>query len=301
MVKSFRSSHSNHFLPMTDSSIERTSDSPIISLSHIDNEALRHRFNPDGSPLRKHQLRMLEMLRFLDMVCRKNDIPYWLSSGSCLGAVRHGGFIPWDDDVDVEILSEDYPRLIKAIEAEHSDRYVLQTHENDPFWLQRFPKLRDLHSEIDEGKVGMNYRYKGMFIDIFLMEPAVPKWIGRIGQKLVWICVFHGCRLYRGTKTDRLVAAVSWGIMSAARRVVKTFSRTNKEGRMTHRYPNHYIWPRYKSDIFPLRECEFENLKVFVPGDTHSYLTRIFGDYSKLPSTDNIVTHCSGCRYFDEP
>ena len=285
---------------MSDAPKDHTSKSIPVTLPDIDHEAFRRRFNPDGSPLRKHQLRMLEMLRFFDGVCRKNNIPYWLSSGSCLGAVRHGGFIPWDDDVDVEILAEDYPRLINAIEAEHSDRYVVQTHENDPFWLQQYPKLRDLYSEIDEGKVGMNYRYKGVFIDIFLMEPAVPKWMGRIGQELVWICVFHGCKLYNGSKTDRLVAALSWEIMSGARRVAKVFSGWYKDGRMTHKYPNHYIWSRYKSDIFPLRECKFENLMVFVPGDTHAYLTRVYGDYTRIPSTDSIITHCSACRYLDE-
>ena len=60
---------------------------------------LRERYNPDGSILRKQQLRMLEMLQYIDFVCKKHNIRYWLCSGTLLGAVRHGGFIPWDDDV----------------------------------------------------------------------------------------------------------------------------------------------------------------------------------------------------------
>ena len=70
-------------------------------------QELRARFNPDGSLLRRHQLRMLEMLTYIDGVCVQHDIPYWLSSGTLLGAVRHGGFIPWDDDVDIELLRRD--------------------------------------------------------------------------------------------------------------------------------------------------------------------------------------------------
>lgn len=66
--------------------------------------SLRERFNPDGSDLRRYQMRLLEILLFIDSVCRKHGINYWLSSGTCLGAVRHGGFIPWDDDIDVEML-----------------------------------------------------------------------------------------------------------------------------------------------------------------------------------------------------
>ena len=67
---------------------------------------LRERYNPDGSILRKQQLRMLEMLQYIDFVCKKHNIRYWLCSGTLLGAVRHGGFIPWDDDVDIEMLND---------------------------------------------------------------------------------------------------------------------------------------------------------------------------------------------------
>ena len=63
-----------------------------------------NRFNPEGSVLRLHQMKMLRILEFVDRVCRKHGIRYWLSSGTLLGAVRHGGFIPWDDDMDIEML-----------------------------------------------------------------------------------------------------------------------------------------------------------------------------------------------------
>ena len=66
---------------------------------------LRERFSPEGSMLRKQQLRMLEILLYIDKVCKEHGIRYWLSSGTLLGAVRHGGFIPWDDDLDVEMMS----------------------------------------------------------------------------------------------------------------------------------------------------------------------------------------------------
>ena len=64
---------------------------------------LRERFNPDGSMLRRQQLRMLEILLHIDRVCAEHNIKYWLSSGTLLGAMRHGGFIPWDDDLDIEM------------------------------------------------------------------------------------------------------------------------------------------------------------------------------------------------------
>lgn len=66
---------------------------------------LRKRFNPDGSLLRRQQLRMLELLEVIDVICRKHQIPYWLSSGTLIGAARHKGFIPWDDDRSIYATS----------------------------------------------------------------------------------------------------------------------------------------------------------------------------------------------------
>ena len=72
--------------------------------------SLRARFNPPGSALRQAQLKMLDILVEVDRICRRNNISYWLSSGTLIGAARHGGFIPWDDDIDIEMLLPDYKR-----------------------------------------------------------------------------------------------------------------------------------------------------------------------------------------------
>ena len=101
---------------------------------------LRERFNPEGSMLRRQQQRMLDILLYVDKVCRENDIRYWLSSGTLLGAVRHGGFIPWDDDLDIEMLKEDYEKFMRVFVD--NDDYVLQTRHNDKYYLLPFAKLR---------------------------------------------------------------------------------------------------------------------------------------------------------------
>ena len=75
---------------------------------------LREKYNPDGSAIRDAQLHMLNILKCVDGICRKHNIPYWLSSGTLLGAVRHQGFIPWDNDIDIEMPVEDYKRFLQT-------------------------------------------------------------------------------------------------------------------------------------------------------------------------------------------
>ena len=76
-------------------------------------DELHLKYNPDGSDLRRIQLRVLEILKIIDSICKKHDILYWLEGGALLGAVRHGGFIPWDDDIDIQILRKDRKKLKK--------------------------------------------------------------------------------------------------------------------------------------------------------------------------------------------
>ena len=77
-------------------------------------EELHKKYNPDGSDLRRMQMRMLDMLKEVDRICKKYDIPYWLSGGTLLGSVRHGGFIPWDDDLDIELMEDDFQRFERS-------------------------------------------------------------------------------------------------------------------------------------------------------------------------------------------
>ena len=76
--------------------------------------------------LRNIQLLYLELLRFIDNVCNKYDIDYWIADGTLLGAVRHGGFIPWDDDIDLAMMREDYNRLIEVLPKEISNYEYLK-------------------------------------------------------------------------------------------------------------------------------------------------------------------------------
>ena len=94
-------------------------------------EELRRRYNPEGSTLRKQQNKMFEILILIDKLCEKYKINYWLSDGTLLGAVRHGGFIPWDDDLDINMMKSDYLKFIEIAKVELPSNLKIQTHETD--------------------------------------------------------------------------------------------------------------------------------------------------------------------------
>lgn len=89
---------------------------------------LKEEYNPEGSLLRKAQLRMLDMLLYIDKICKDNGILYRLDGGNVLGAVRHGGFIPWDDDVDIVLDVKNFKKLCRYLEKHPHPHYKIQNH-----------------------------------------------------------------------------------------------------------------------------------------------------------------------------
>lgn len=260
-------------------------------------ESLRQRFNPDGSILRQQQIRMLDILKTFDTICRKHHIPYWLSSGTLIGAVRHKGFIPWDDDLDVEMMREDYIRLLKILPTELPEQYVLQTHETDPNYIFVYGKLRDENSFIAETTdYDRIFKYRGIYIDIFPMEKT-PRW-------LAWIAGHMQGRIYvelKKKKDERTTLKQINRIYSFNTKLgfpfLRLLSKLFPNSPIRHSFGTAFFSPRNLKDIFPLDEVEFEGQLFPAPGNANSYLRKIYGDYMRLPDLSNIVPHLNEIRF----
>ncbi|NQZ59778.1 MAG: LicD family protein, partial [Lentisphaeraceae bacterium] len=121
--------------------------------------------------LRKAQLIMLDMLIEFDAICKKHKLQYWLDSGTLLGAVRHQGFIPWDDDIDLSMPIEDYQRFLELAPGELSSEIFLQNTQTDKDFKFDYTKLRSNKAsivEFHEKDRQINY-HQGVFVDIFPM------------------------------------------------------------------------------------------------------------------------------------
>jgi len=120
--------------------------------------------------LRKLQLTQVEILKVIDKLCRKYDIPYSLYAGTLLGAVRHKGFIPWDDDLDICMSRENYNRFQQAWETDKPEGYLLQNKENAPDFTQSFTKIRKVNSTCQlKVEIGLQY-HMGIYVDVFPVD-----------------------------------------------------------------------------------------------------------------------------------
>lgn len=266
-------------------------------------EELRSCFNPDGSLLRRHQLRMLEMLKYIDYVCKKNDIKYWLCSGTLIGAVRHGGYIPWDDDVDIEMLRADYKKFVKVMDTETlHGRYVLQTHETDPNYFAPYGKLRDLHSCIKEDNTNdLYYKYKGCYIDVFVLEPSSSFFLNRLGSIVLGILLYRTNPLLKNRVLRHVYYACSYPLVyNIVFPVLRLLSKCGAKGGLRLALGSFFFKSRDKDDLFPLQMHRFEDYLFPIPRKYDNYLRKIYGDYMKLPDLDKLRMHTNKTEIYDE-
>lgn len=255
---------------------------------------LRAKYNPEGSALRQLQNRMLDILIYIDQICRENGIRYWLSSGTLLGAVRHGGYIPWDDDTDIEMLREDYDKLLAVLSR--YDKYFLQTIDTDPAYLNIFAKLRDKSSRI-HSKVEFASEHQGCWVDIFPLDQScrLRRWWGWwLYKKLLWK------PFLRHPENDK---RISWGKKMFFDRYTPFALQLSKHIPFKYLYHapgSYYGASRNPKDIFPLTTINFEGHEFMCPKNSHAYLTRMYGDYMQLPSSDNIEVHAIDIQFLDE-
>lgn len=267
---------------------------------------------------RKMQLTQLDMLVDFDRVCRKHDINYVIFTGTLLGAVRHKGFIPWDDDADIGILREDYEKFKLVAKELDSEICYFQNHETDPEYRWEYGKLRRSNTVfVREGQEHIKCR-TGIFVDIFPMDD-VPE--GVVGQMLQdFDCFLMRKTLYSevGKHSAKGIERLCYDMLSKIPMsyVYKRIHKyTDKSNNRTHNRVRCLLFPAMgklykKKHKLPLKErygmpkcwfldrdrMVFEGHEFYVPRQYDDVLRYIYEDYMKLPPEDERQPHAPFCK-----
>ena len=243
----------------------------------------------------------LEILEEVDKFCRENHIHYSLYCGTMLGAVRHNGFIPWDDDIDICMLREDYNKFIKLWLASNNQNYILQNKEVDNRFSQSFTKIRKNHTTFLQGGEENAKYHTGIFIDILPLD-RIPK---KKWEKLLYKWNLMNYLLY----TREFVSSKSNVIVSSFSRFLLCIHQGEVRKRKRAHFYNNII--KYNNDISlnlvsansldglnhempatlpnKYQRVTFENRKFDCYEDTNGLLSAWYGNYMQLPPEEQRV------------
>lgn len=265
---------------------------------------------------RKMQLLQLDMIVELDKVCRRHDIKYTISCGTLLGAVRHKGYIPWDDDADITMLREDYERFKKVANEMNPEICFFQDHTTDPEYLWAYGKLRRVNTVFV--RVGQEHiKCKtGVSIDVLPLDDAPLSILGQMLQDF-------DCYFLRKILWSKVAIKNSQGIELFIYKILNCFSvefvykslkkyteRSSNTSRNRVRillfpafgklYLTHPLQERYsmpKIWFLERAEYEFEGKKFYGIKDYDAFLKYLYGDYMTLPPIEKREPHAPVSEY----
>lgn len=266
------------------------------------------------SDLKKAQKLMLSMLRDIDRICMENDIDYWLESGTLLGAVRHGGFIPWDDDIDIGMIRKDYLKFIDIVEENLPDDLYMNYAQNDDSATFSFLKIRHKYSKLEQTtNLSTN---NGIFIDIFPYDYYDEKdkdYSKKNRAKLLTTILTLGTE----KKDDNFTRNIKRNICGIFNKIIdrKKYNllirdnqvyakkNINKTGKLIG-----YGMEMGEFDLllaadmfFPLKEIGFEGFKFKCPNKSFEYLTSLYGsNFMDLPKKEDRNCHNEGIYIYKD-
>ncbi len=258
-----------------------------------------------SSDLRSLQLTELEILKEIKNLCDRHNLEYFLSGGTCLGAVRHGGFIPWDDDVDVMMPYSSYTRFIDLAKKELDGRFFVQTHLTDLHDQQSFAKIRMNNTAMIMPNHKRQKIHQGIWVDIFpliyvknekdMKTRKIVMSVSNFLQMDTYLLdnekefsellggAYYPFRLFLKVPL-RIRAAIHSALLKFAYRKSNGGFFTEAWGTMTHMYKRLLLSGE-------LTELNFEGEKFRVLPGYREYLENTYGDYMQLPPVEQRKGH----------
>lgn len=242
---------------------------------------------------------ILDIMRDIDAVCQKYEIDYYLLGGSALGAIRHKGFIPWDDDLDICMDTDNYNKFIRIVRQElDPQKYYVQERLVD--WPLNFTKIKLKGTKIIEHEgYADSPEHQGIYVDVFVLDNCPSNKILQFFQYVLaklYLCYLISVRTYKSASLKkRILIFLSFPLKWRPIRNAVKWGVEHYNSRDTEYLGFFYGRTRLKNSIMARniygKPCRvpFEDTMLPVPEHYHEYLSRLFGEYMTPPPLEKQV------------
>lgn len=254
--------------------------------------------------LKQLQRIQLEMLIEFDRICRSHGIQYSLDGGTLLGAVRHKGFIPWDDDIDVIMLRHEYAKFRSACQKDlDRKRFFLQDYRSDPYYRWGYAKLRRKGTEFVRLGQECLRQQSEIFIDIFVVDNVPDSEIAKRLHHFICFCIrkilyspvgaYHAHSMVVRTIYHMMSKIPKKSVFQIRNLLAYATNkkRTKLISHYTLEYPRRCRYGLPRSCFDSMKELEFENRLFFCFADYDTYLSMYYGNYMELPPETDRKPH----------
>lgn len=256
------------------------------------------------------QMKILEIVTYLDKFCKERNITYYLMGGSALGALRHKGFIPWDDDLDVFMTFDNYQKFLKYAREELDIKEFYLQEENTEEWPMFFTKIRMNGTTFLEENTKNSKMHQGVYIDIMCLNNTSSNIIYRYLQYCAALLLTAQTLEMRGyPENHSLIKKIA---MKGARFLVKGRVKKNiinfvrgLNSKPTKNIGHFFGKAPFKRTSFPLewlgtpRYVSFENTQLPIPQEAEKYLSMRFGDFMELPDEKTLKQYPIHASFVD--
>ncbi|WP_298500623.1 phosphorylcholine transferase LicD [uncultured Methanobrevibacter sp.] len=252
----------------------------------------------DDETLKHLQKVQLMMLKDFIKICEKNNITYFAIGGTLLGAIRHQGFIPWDDDIDVIMFREDFEKLNSIMSNNPNDKYHLINVLNEETYHYTWGRFNLKNTILNEWWAKQVDYTVNIFLDIFIMDNIPNNKLKRFIHRwssftLNQMVQYSLVKFKNESKIKEIIQQSAYYFlklipispMTIKKRCIKTYRKyENINCNEVCDFPSLMHMPIYnKKDFLPLKKCKFENIEINVPNNYDKILTRLYGNYMELP------------------
>lgn len=255
---------------------------------------------------------ILDIYKQIKQICDKNNLPFYAIGGTCIGAVRHKGFIPWDDDMDIAVPIECWDEFWNCMKRELPSNYEIYTCNKIKHYRYIFNKIHNAKTTfIEEAEVGYPDAYKGIYVDVMPIAgmPAEQELRAKFINKIQMYAKLNFVRRYpfREMKTPK--SRFAWILLHLLSPFLSYHYFSDKWLEMLKRYPlkkarytGYTWWDSITNKLcFPIEyfettiELPFEDSTISCPVQSKDYLSSQFGNYMELPPEDQRLDHHQVC------